>query len=316
MPAEVKKMAHVGQMPWHGFSTLLSEDANMDTWYKESGLDYEVEKIQLQTVDAQKAVEYYATRIKGTDTVLGHVGPSYTPLQNKDSFEWFRPFVDKGLCKLETAGSLRDGARVWVLARIMVDPIEIVPNDEVLPYLLLSNGHDGLMSVRVSFNPIRVVCSNTMAMAHASEIAKTIRVRHSAKVKQVIDTLGETVDVTNRQFIATAEKYRYLVTKGCNRQDMEKFFRTVLDVDTEKKREDLPTRTQNRLENLFKIAESGMGMDIPGVKDSWYGAFNAVTQFYTWEAGRNPQNTMDSLWFGQNGNKVNDALNTALQLAV
>ena len=63
---------------------------------------------------------------KLTILFLGVVGPRYVPLQNKDAFEWFQPFVDAGECSLHTGGSLSGGQKVWALAQLNRDPSEIV----------------------------------------------------------------------------------------------------------------------------------------------------------------------------------------------
>ena len=74
---------------------------------------------------------------------------------------FYRPFIKSGEASFETAGSLKDGKRIWALAKINSDPIDIAVGDSIEKYILLSNGHDGSMSVRVGFNPVRVVCANT-----------------------------------------------------------------------------------------------------------------------------------------------------------
>jgi len=33
-------MAFAGQTPWHGLGQKLTEDADLDTWIREAGLDY------------------------------------------------------------------------------------------------------------------------------------------------------------------------------------------------------------------------------------------------------------------------------------
>jgi hypothetical protein len=82
-------------------------------------------------------------------------------LQNKDAFAWFQPFLDAREAALHTAGSLRQGSRIWVLAKLNRDPLVIAEGDEVEKFLLLSHGHDGSLAVRCGFTPVRVVCANT-----------------------------------------------------------------------------------------------------------------------------------------------------------
>ena len=94
--------------------------------------------------------------------MLGIVGPRFAVLQNKDAFGWFQPFLDAKEAALHTAGSLRGGSRIWVLAKLNRDPLVIAAGDEVEKFILLSHGHDGRLAVRGGFTPIRVVCQNTL----------------------------------------------------------------------------------------------------------------------------------------------------------
>ena len=66
------------------------------------------------------------------------------------------------------------------------------------------------------------------------------------------------------------------------------------------------------IESLF---EGGKGTDIVGVRGSYWGAYNAVTEYLSYSKGRTSNNRMDSLWFGVNGNLNSKALDTALQMA-
>ena len=316
--SEVGGMAFIGATPWHKLGTRLDETATMDDWYIKAGLDFQVEKVQLHTYENEQAkpVNFFATVRSDTRKVLGYVGDSWRPLQNKDAFGWFKPYIESGLCKLHTAGVLREGGRVWVLANIVDDkPLEVVKGDEIAQFLMLSNGHDGKLSVRVGFTPIRIVCANTLRMAHNDKASKLIRVRHSGKVKQNVDSLRDVIDLAKREFAGTVEQYQALARRNIVKSDLEKYFRTVLKVEQDKERKDLPTRTQNRLDDMFKLFETGKGSELQGVKGTAWGAYNAVTEFLTWEAGRNVDNRFDSLWFGQNANVNQLAFETALTLA-
>src|SRR5262249_27318291 len=147
--------------------------------FKQAGLDWEVELFPLFTATGQQ-VTHKAVKRSTDGKVLGVVGPRWQPLQNKDAFNWFDPFLAAGQATLEAAGSLAGGTRVWVLAKLNRDPIVVVPGDEVTKYLLLSNGHDGSLAVRCGFTPIRVVCNNTLQMAHNDRVgSQLIRFTHS-----------------------------------------------------------------------------------------------------------------------------------------
>ncbi len=154
MAHEVETMAFFGALPWHRLGTAL-EEADLYDWpsaSRKAGLDWEVELVPLVTADTQAQVDHRAVRRTPDSKVLGVVGPRYAPLQNKDAFGWFQPFLDAREAALHTAGSLRSGSRIWVLAKLNRDPLVIAEGDTVEKFLLLSHGHDGSLAVRCGFS--------------------------------------------------------------------------------------------------------------------------------------------------------------------
>ncbi|MGH7072235.1 MAG: DUF932 domain-containing protein, partial [Acetobacteraceae bacterium] len=209
MPHEIESLAYFGTTPWHGLGTPLTDDDLYD-WTRtceKSGLDWSVELTPLVTADTQAAVAHKAVRRTSDGRVLGVVGPRYTALQNQDAFKWFQPFLDAKEAALHTAGSLREGSRIWVLAKLNREPLVVAPGDEVEKFILLSHGHDGSLAVRVGFSPIRVVCANTLALAHGSDASKLIRIKHTKDVLENLANVREVMDVANAAFETTAEQY-------------------------------------------------------------------------------------------------------------
>src|SRR5262249_28186145 len=147
------------------------------------------------------------------------------------AFGWFQPFLDAREEALHTAGSLRSGSRIWVLAKLSRDPLVIAEGDTVERFLLLSHGHDGSLAVRCGFTPIRVVCANTLAMAHGSDASKLIRLKHTKDVLENLANVREVMDLANAEFEATAEQYRRLARKSVNQSDLRKYVKRVLKVE-------------------------------------------------------------------------------------
>ena len=104
-------------------------------------------------------------------------------MQNRDAFEIFEPLVDAGEMVIHTAGSLRNGERIWALCQLNQDNSEIVTGDEIAKFVLLSNGHDGKLAVHFGFTPIRVVCANTEALARGSIVIWLPRVSIAQTLK-------------------------------------------------------------------------------------------------------------------------------------
>ena len=318
MSHEVEKMVFAGATPWHGLGTQIDEATTFWDAFQQAGLDWEVktEPIYRKALDGTlgDAVKAQASVRQSDNRVLGVVGPRWTPLQNRDAFKVFEPMVDSGDLTLHTAGSLRGGERVWVLCQLGLDNSEIVRGDEVAKFALLSNGHDGKLAVHFGFTPIRVVCANTEAMARGSEASKLIRVRHHRFVKDNVEKLRDIMNVANQEFETTADQYRYLAGRDINSSDLEKYVKIVLDVHNQKE-DDISTRTKNIIGTITDLFENGRGNDLPGVAGTYWAAYNAMTEYLNYSKGRNNENRMDSLWFGQNGNLSQKALDTATALA-
>lgn len=298
----------------HGLGTPLAEEDLYD-WQRasnKSGLDWETELVPLLTADTQAKVEHQAVRRKTDGRVLGVVGPRYTILQNKDAFRWFQPFLDAKEAALHTAGSLQEGSRIWVLAKLNRSPLVIAAGDEVEKFVLLSHGHDGSLAVRVGFTPIRVVCANTMALAHRTDASKLIRLKHTKDLHENLENIREIMNVANQEFEATADQYRLLARKSINQADLSRYVKKVLKVENEN---DLSTRMKNTIQEIIGRCESGMGNNLPSISGTYWAAYNGLNEWLGYHRGHNQQNRLNSLWFGDSANMNRFALETAMTMA-
>jgi phage/plasmid-like protein (TIGR03299 family) len=221
-------MLYVGETPWHKLGiSLTTPPATIAEAMALCGLDWHVTLRNLSTED-HTSVEHRAVRRDSDGRVLGVVGPRWRPIQNVEAFAPLQPFIDAGQCAIETMGSLFDGGRVWALARVNRDPMTIVPGDDVAKYMLLANGHDGSMTMRVGFTPVRVVCQNTLSMSIAKNAgSKLIRIRHTQGAQKALADVCATIDMANAGFEATADQYRALARKQVNAADLRSFIKVV-----------------------------------------------------------------------------------------
>lgn len=311
----------VGEPAWHKLGKVFPEGTILaiDEAIKAAGLDWTVrlQPLHMKYDGEEMPVPGYATVRDSDKSVLGVVGPTYNPLQNIDAFKWFQPFLDAKTAALEAAGSLRNGKRVWVLAKISRDPIEIVKGDEIRKYLLLSNGHDGSLAIRGGFTNIRAVCANTIAQAHSSAASRLLRVRHTKNAAKTLDEVREIMDLADREFSANAEQFKALARKGVSTEDLKKYVRKVFEpkvILTEPTPEDTSEDKNERLlAKIIPLFEKGRGNDLPGVRGTMWGAYNAVNEYLNYERG-NEANRLDSLWFGDSARLNQRALQTAMQM--
>jgi len=339
MPAEVESMFYVGEVPWHGLGKPIPEGKKLSIseGIQASNLDWEVGLFPLsigagnvlhwrdgEIIEGDPiADELVGTKVKRYSTVrltdnaiLGNVGPTWRPLQNQQAFDFFQPFLEAGEAELHTAGSLYGGAKVWVLAKLNRDPIEVAKDDPIVKFILLSNSHDGTTSIRVGFTPIRTVCANTLAMAHNNEFSQLIRVRHTGQTEDTLEKVRELMDTANARFEATAEQYKILANSNvANNKDLVNYIKIVLNAKENAKGE-IPTRSLNIIASIVESFEGGGEIgDLMPKGSTWWRAYNAINTRLNHTAGRSRETRMGSLWFGNNANINAMALTTAVKFA-
>lgn len=309
MAHEVENMFYVGDIPWHKLGKRFIEAPDtMNEAIAAAGLNWEVGTKPLFTEEQEK-VPALATFRKSDNKILGVVGPTYHPLQNVEAFNFFQPFIDSKLVTLESAGSLRGGQRVWVLAKIKGDPLVVKGNDVLERYILLSNSHDGTLAVRVGFTPVRVVCANTMRMAHTDQSSKLIRVRHTKGVVRGLEAIRETMDVINREFTATADVYRKLASTSIVYADLKKYIKEIF---VQQATQDSDRAGDKVMAEIIPLFDKGRGNDMPEVKGTVWTAYNSVTEYLQYYRGKTEDTRLDSVWFGQGSTLSKKALDLAI----
>jgi phage/plasmid-like protein (TIGR03299 family) len=316
MAHNIETMFSVRQTPWHGLGKVVQDAPNAADAIKLAGLDWTVNRQQAyikvngvdQVIPNQKAI------VRSSDnTVLSVMHDNYQPLQNVDAFNFFNPFVDSGLASFETAGALRQGKVIWVLATLNRAPIEVGKGGDVVnKHLLLSNSHDGSMAVRVGFTPIRVVCNNTLTAAHHSGDSKLLRIKHAGNLQQNMKNVQEIVNALDARFEATAEQYNKLANVMINSADLQNYVDVIFDLKPQgTEREQL--RAKKMRETITALFENGAGAHLQSARGTLWGAYNAVTEYLTHEQGKELDTRLNSNWFGENMRTNDFALETALQ---
>lgn len=165
MAANVETMMYVREKPWHGIGTMVTEAPTSADALRLAGLDWQVEQTPVFTEDLMEIPNYKAN-IRSTDrAVLGIVTDKYQIVQNAEAFEFTDSIVgetENGVVTYETAGSLAGGKKIWLLAKM---PTQKILDDDIEPYMVFSNTHDGSGAIRIAMTPIRVVCQNTLNLA-------------------------------------------------------------------------------------------------------------------------------------------------------
>jgi phage/plasmid-like protein (TIGR03299 family) len=302
MPAEIDSMMFVNEIPWHRLGKRLENPANAAVAIEAAGLSWDVQLQPIYTGVERtiKVKDRFAVcrndRLDHPDGgQLGVVGRDYTPLQNREAFAFLDPLVGENSAIYHTAGALRGGRRVWMLAKLPGE-IRVIGDDIAQKFLLLSNSHDGGSAVRIGLTPIRVVCQNTLNLALRGMAGMAIR--HESNVAQRVKQAHELLGLVNDSFNQAGQMMQRMARTTVTAKRLGEYFESVLPTPTHygPERQKVLAR-HNRLTDLF---ETGIGQDIPGVKGSLWAGYNAVTQFVDRElwTKRNKE-PLNSIWFGE-----------------
>jgi phage/plasmid-like protein (TIGR03299 family) len=326
-------MFSVGETPWHGLGHVLECPPSIDEALQLTGLDWEVDLRPLYLEDGRKVTHNAVCRTDRNE-VLGVVGPNYKPLQNREAFGVFQPFVEQKILALETGGSLRAGRRVWLLGRFLgLDPQEVVAGDEVRPYLLLSTGHDGLVCVRYGLTPIRVVCNNTLQAAHANgKESGLLRVLHTENVVESLGDVSQIVLEQHKSFDIMMESFRLLakrqiVSSAQLKRYIKEVFRKAEDEDVEEAEDTLGTalnaitgtivkpESTAREDEILALFEHGRGSHIEATRGTWWAAYNAINEWVLYSRGRSQESRFEQALWGAGRSIDAKALQIALKMA-
>lgn len=189
MAHDIETMFYTRSAPWHGLGNHVEHALNSQEALTTAGLDWNVIQRSILT-DTLMEIPGFKANIRDTDNqVLGVVTNRYKIVQNHEAFAFTDDLLGEGV-RYETAGSLQNGRKVWLLAKLPEN--YIMSGDRISPYLVFSNSHDGSGSIKVAMTPIRVVCQNTLNLAlnNAKRIWTTI---HTGDIKSKLDEAQKTL---------------------------------------------------------------------------------------------------------------------------
>lgn len=274
MAANVESMFYVRETPWHGLGTRVMEAPDSEEALELARLNWKVRQEPIYT-DNNLLIPGYKANVRDLDNkVLGVVTDRYKVVQNDEAFAFTDGLLGEGV-RYETAGSLLDGRKVWILARM---PREFIINGEqISPYLVFSNTHDGSGAIKVAVTPIRVVCNNTLNLA-LSTARRSWSMIHTGDVRGKMEEAKQTLFMAEKYMSRLGSEFESLrKIKLTDRQVMD-YIELLLPY--EKEDNSLHVRNINRLREDMQRRY----FDAPDLKDVGNNAYrfvNAVSDFAT-----------------------------------
>lgn len=182
MPANIESMFSVREMPWHEEGVVLPDYpgswaeartlAGLD-WDPVSAPVYGLSGINPDGTEHFEPIDGWKSIIRSDNgAVLSLNRDSYTVIDHSEMGEIVEAVLAQPNVKWETAGVIDAGRAVWCLA-YLDEPITIPgDNSPTLPYLAITNRHDGTAACALRATAVRIVCANTF---RAAELASGIQ---------------------------------------------------------------------------------------------------------------------------------------------
>ena len=254
--------------PWHGIGTVVKEAPTSDEAIKIAHLDWKINQVPVMA-NGVEIPNYFANVRSDTNEALGVVKGRYKVIQNTEAFDFVDGIVQNKevKCRYETAGSLFNGRKIFLLVKL---PNKLLLGDKVENYLFFTNSHDGSSALTAGITNVRVVCNNTLQMA-LKEAPRTWTCRHTesilSKKAQAQQTLGLAVTYMDNMDKVAEE----LAQKKINE---EKFFRKLFEKNTFSLCEKNIEQVIERMHIIYNEKD-----DLQNFRGTAWGMYNAVADY-------------------------------------
>ena len=274
MAAEVETMFYTREKPWHGLGTLVAEAPESREALRIAGLNWKVLQEPVYT-ENDELIQGYKANVRDSDRkILGVVTDRYKVIQNEEAFAFTDALLGEGV-RYETAGSLQEGRRVWLLARL---PREyIIAGERISPYMVFSNTHDGSGAVKTALTPIRVVCNNTLNLALRTA-KRSWSMIHTGDISGKIEEAKNTLFLADEYMSALGKEFENLRGIRLSEKQVMDYIEILLPVE-----ENFTTQQKRGIERLREDMRMRY-FDAPDLKDignNGYRLINAVSDFAT-----------------------------------
>lgn len=276
MSANVETMFSVRETPWHGLGTVVQEAPTSKDALELAGLNWTVEGKPVYDSNGVEIKGYKANTRSSDGSVLGVVTDRYKVVQNFEAFDFTDNLVGEGVT-YETAGSLKNGKTIWLLAKM---PERKILDDDFDPYICFTNSHDGTGAIRVVSTPIRVVCNNTLNLALANA-TRSWSTRHMGDMNSKLQEAKHTLQLANDYLDALAENADRLANEKFMPEDVNAVLDELFPIT-----EDMSDRKKNNIQ----LAKDGIQVcmlapDLVKFLNTKWGFINAVSD---WVGHANP----------------------------
>ena len=323
------------QSAWHGLGTVVENAPTPREALKIAGLDWTVEQWPLSATNGEGkrlAIPDQVMNVRSdVNHPLGVVTTSYSPIQNSDLADFCELLAEQGdVVTVESAGSIRNGEKVWFLLK--GESFSVRRDDEISPYILVSNGHNGHVSLRCTPTTVRVVCSNTLHMVIPRVEGGRIKSaqpacfvgNHIGSVSEKLEAAKQALGLYGRAMDATREPIDAAAAKDVTREDVQRFFLSCYVRDFGAIAENLKSgaeeKARSKAQEAWLAVERRFEAERHLAGNTAWNAFNAYTGWsqndrtFWKDANKESERKLQSKLFGADSDRAVESLMMALAL--
>lgn len=280
---------------WHGLGNVIpGGTSDIDEVLKLGGTGFDVRKqpvLHRSPVDGtlQELPGQYVTVREDTGAGLGVVGSRYEVIQNRRVFEFLQDLVADHGVVWESAGALREGRSVFVSLRlpetIVVDAGGVA--DEIIPFVVAVNSHDGSSLAQVVVTPWRPVCGNTERFA-LRDASTRWGVRHTRNAMDRVDEARRALRLSSAYFDAFRRDEEALAQTELALAEFHAVCDKLWPTPDDDASQAAKTNHGNRLDTLTGLYET----NATRLGETAYAAERAITEFTDWRTAVRPTGSL------------------------
>lgn len=284
--------------PWHYAMThdrvnLIQEAPNSHDALVAAGLDWEVKQSDTYMSNGiliPGVKTNYRVTESGTIIPLGVVSSRYKIVQNTEAFEFTDNLIG-GDVRYETAGSLCNGEKVWILAKM---PEKKICGDGVETYVAFTNSHNGKGSVKAVVTPVRICCQNSLSLA-LSTANRSWSMRHQGNIESKIAEAREVLELTDIYMDQLAKQAERWANVTIDEDALQKILNKIFPV----KEDDSERKKRNIQESKDQFMVCYFAPDIVKFANSAWRVVNAASDFVTHSEPKRRMESYDANRWGK-----------------
>ena len=179
--------------------------------------------------------------------------------------------------------------------------------------MLLTNGHDGTRAYSGSKIIERLVCTNGLTRGDAR---KLFSLRHTRTINDRREWVTGLVETIRRESEVAVDTFRILAARSMTSAEIEGYLRAVFPDPTETEAVRAKAHAERTRAAILGLVEGGRGAEIPGVRGTAWGTYNAVTEWadHHRNAGQPAERRLESNLYGAGAEFKSTALSAILAI--